>query len=69
MKMQMLIVALALLFSQFFVFSASALTIDKTEICINDNGVGEIDLHYSLSLWDKILLIYYGIVGEDVSEI
>lgn len=68
MKMQMLIIALALLFTHFFVFSASALTIDSTEIIINDNGVGEIDLHYSLSLWDKILLIYYGIVGEDVSE-
>lgn len=68
MKMQMLIIALALLFSQFFVFSASALTIDSTEIIINDNGVGEIDLHYSLSLWDKILLIYYSIVGEDLSE-
>lgn len=68
MKKQMVILALALLFFQFFVYSASALTIDSTEIRIKDNGVGEIDLHYSLSWWDKIILIYYDIVGDDVGE-
>jgi hypothetical protein len=68
MKKLPVIVVLALLLSQFLTPLASALTIDSVEVHIQDNGCATVDFHYSINWLEKILIIGYGLIGEDMSE-